>query len=240
MEIKGFIETSLIDWDGKMVSVIFLPGCNFRCPFCHNHQLWKEPQKLETIPWQRLDEFFKSKRGWIDGVVITGGEPTIHGDLPLLLLALKDLGLEIKIDTNGANPELLSYLMDKKLTDYVAMDLKAPLDETYSQATGIEADLAAVRRSIAMLLEGGVPYEFRTTVVPVYHSLQNIKQMGKSIKGARKWVLQQFVPGNSEQAMLKKIWPYSEEYMVKLHQEGVKWVENCILRGLSEVPVAEQ
>jgi pyruvate formate lyase activating enzyme len=239
MEIKGFIETSLIDWDGKLVSVFFLPGCNFRCPFCHNHQLWKAPQNVETVPWLRISEFLAGKKGWIDGAVITGGEPTIHQDLPLLLLALKDMGLEIKIDTNGANPEMLAYLLEKKLVDYVAMDLKAPLDQTYNQASGVEADLEAVKRSIAMLMEGKTPYEFRTTVVPLFHSLQNIKQMGRSIKGAKTWVLQQFVPQNSETAMLKDIWPYDEEYLGKLQQEGSKWVESCILRGITEIK-AEQ
>lgn len=240
MEIKGFIETSLIDWDGKLVSVFFLPGCNFRCPFCHNHQLWKEPQKIETVPWQKVSGFLKGKKGWIDGAVITGGEPTVHADLPEFIEALRELGLLIKLDTNGANPIMLQTLLDKKLVDYVAMDLKASLDPIYSQAAGTKVDLDDIKRSIVILMTGKTDYEFRTTLVPVFHSLENVKQMGKSIKGARKWVLQQFVPQNSEQAMLKDIWPYAEEYLMKLQAEGSKWVESCILRGITEVAAEEE
>jgi pyruvate formate lyase activating enzyme len=148
MEIKGFIETSLIDWDGKLVSVFFLPGCNFRCPFCHNHQLWKAPQKVETVPWQKVSDFLKGKKGWIDGVVITGGEPTVHADLPEFIESLREMGLLIKLDTNGANPEMLQSLIDKKLVDYVAMDLKASLDTIYSQAAGTKVNLDDIKRSI--------------------------------------------------------------------------------------------
>lgn len=235
MEIKGFIETSLIDWDGKLVSVFFLPGCNFRCPFCHNHQLWKEPQKVETVPWQRVSGFLKGKKGWIDGVVITGGEPTVHQDLPEFIGSLREMGLLIKLDTNGANPEMLQSLIDKKLVDYVAMDLKATLDTIYSQAAGTKVNLDDIRRSIEILMTGKTDYEFRTTLVPLFHGLENVRQMGKSIKGAKKWVLQQFVPQNSETSMLKHVWPYAEEYLVKMQQEGSKWVESCILRGISEI-----
>ncbi len=195
MEIKGFIEVSFVDWDGKLSSVIFLPNCNFRCPFCHNANLVLHPEKLETIPFERVIENLKRQRGWIDGVCITGGEPTLHKSLPELCSQLKKLGFLVKVDTNGTNPAMLKELMDRGLVDYVAMDIKASLTgKKYSKAIGVNTEemLGNVKESIKLLLGSNMDYEFRTTVVPTLHDEEDIKQICRSLRGCRKYVLQKF------------------------------------------------
>jgi len=184
-----------VDWDGKISSVLFLPTCNFRCPFCHNVNLVLCPEKLDTIPFEYIEDQLKKQKGWTDGVCITGGEPTLHSSLPELCSRIKKMGLMVKLDTNGTNPTMLKELMDMKLVDYVAMDIKAPLTiEKYSKATGVNAEklLENVKESIRLLMESGIDYEFRTTVVPSIHSLEDIKQISRSLKGCRKYVLQKF------------------------------------------------
>ena len=126
MEIKGFLETSFIDWPDKICAVLFLPICNFRCPYCHNHGLILRPEEYETLSWPFIRERFQTLRGWLDGVCVSGGEPTLHPDLPDLLAAIKALGFPVKLDTNGTRPKVLHFLVDEKLVDFVAMDVKAP------------------------------------------------------------------------------------------------------------------
>jgi pyruvate formate lyase activating enzyme len=195
LDVKGFIDVSFVDWDGKGSSVVFVSGCNFRCPFCHNVNLVLYPEKLETIPFEFIEEQLKKQKDWIDGVCITGGEPTLYNRLPEYCLKLKQMGLLIKLDTNGTNPSLLKELIDRKLVDYVAMDVKAPLTkEKYSKATGINAEklLENVKQSIKTLMESNIDYEFRTTVVPTIHTVTDIEQICHQIKGCKKYVLQKF------------------------------------------------
>ena len=195
MDVKGLIDISFVDWDGKISSVLFLPTCNFRCPFCHNVNLVLCPEKLDTIPFEYIEDQLKKQKGWTDGVCITGGEPTLHSSLPELCSRIKKMGLMVKLDTNGTNPTMLKELMDMKLVDYVAMDIKAPLTiEKYSKATGVNTEklLENVKESIRLLMESGIDYEFRTTVVPSIHTLDDIKQVCLSLKGCRKYVLQKF------------------------------------------------
>jgi len=120
MEIKAFIDLSFVDWDGKISSVFFLPRCNFRCPFCHNSTLVLHPERGETIPFERVEDYLKKQRNWIDGVCITGGEPTLHSDLPHLCSKLKEIGFLVKVDTNGTNPMMIRELINKGLVDYIA------------------------------------------------------------------------------------------------------------------------
>jgi pyruvate formate lyase activating enzyme len=195
MEIKGFLDISFVDWDGKISSVIFLPSCNFRCPFCHNVNLVLNPEKLDTIPFGYIEDQLKKQKGWTDGVCITGGEPTLHSNLPELCSRIKKMGFLVKLDTNGTNPTMLKELMDRRLVDYVAMDIKAPLTEKkYSKATGVKAEklLENVKESIKLLLGSNMDYEFRTTVVPSIHEEEDIEQICRSLVGCRKYVLQKF------------------------------------------------
>ena len=153
------------------------------------------PEKLETIPFEHIEDQLKKQKGWTDGVCITGGEPTLHSSLPELCSRIKKNGFLVKLDTNGTNPIMLKELMDRKLVDYVAMDIKAPLTvEKYSKATGVNAEnlLESVKESIRLLMESSMDYEFRTTVVPTIHDLEDIEQICRSLKGCRKYVLQKF------------------------------------------------
>lgn len=195
MEIKGLINLSLVDWDGKLASVIFLPKCNFRCPFCYNSTLVLHPERVETISFERVKDYLKRRRDWIDGVCITGGEPMLHSDLPDLCSKLKETSFMVKVDTNGTNPMMVKELMDRGLIDYIAVDIKAPLTiEKYSKATGINAEklLGKVKETIRILLKSKIDYEFRTTVVPKLHQEEDIREICEGIKGCRKYVLQKF------------------------------------------------
>ncbi|MDD1746376.1 MAG: anaerobic ribonucleoside-triphosphate reductase activating protein, partial [Methanomassiliicoccales archaeon] len=163
--IAGFNRTSLLDWDGCVSAVIYLPGCNFRCPFCHNRELVLTPEVYEEIPLEFIEEYVRENSEFLDGIVVTGGEPTIHRDLPELVKRIKALGMKVKLDTNGTNPEMLKDLIYAGLLDYVAMDLKAPLDESYDDLAGAKVDLSKVKRSIEIIMGSGIDYEFRTTMV---------------------------------------------------------------------------
>ena len=195
MDIKGFVDVSFVDWDSKISAVIFLPNCNFRCPFCHNGNLVSNPEKSETIPFEQIENQLKRHKNWIDGVCITGGEPTLHADLPELCSKIKKMGFQVKLDTNGTNPTLLKGLLKKGLIDYVAMDIKAPLTvQKYSKACGVDVKklLGNVKESIGTLMESSIDYEFRTTVVPTIHDVEDIRQICSSLVGCRKYVLQKF------------------------------------------------
>ena len=236
MEIKGFIDVSFVDWDSKISSVIFLPNCDFRCPFCHNLNLVFSPEKLDTIPFEHVENQLERQRGWIDGVCITGGEPTLHSNLPELCSRLKKMGFLVKLDTNGSNPAMIKELMDKKLVDYIAMDIKAPLTaEKYSKATGVNAEklLENVKKSIETLLGSSMDYEFRTTVVPTLHNLDGIKQICRSLKGCKKYVLQKF-DVNLGKATLNpefiKLKPFTDEEMQKFLAAAQKLIPNAKLR----------
>lgn len=196
--IKGFIDVSFVDWDGKLSSVIFLPNCNFRCPFCHNANLVLHPEKIETISFNYIEDQLQKQKKWIDGVCITGGEPTVHRDLPELCFQLKKIGLLVKLDTNGTNPTMMKELIDRGAVDYIALDIKAPLTtQKYSEVTGIEVEetLEKVKESIRLLLDSEMDYEFRTTVVPNLLDVDDIEQVCRSLKGCRKYVLQRFDVG---------------------------------------------
>ncbi len=201
--IRAFIETSLIDWDGKITSVIFFDRCNFRCPFCQNWQLITNPEKY---PEYNIDEILKKisqKKNWIDGIVLTGGEPLLFfDDIIEIAKKIKKNNLLIKLDTNGSFPEQLLSLMKYKLIDYVAMDIKAPLDKIYFIATGVNPKtnsdiIEKIRKTIKILIESDFDYEFRTTCVPGLIDEEAIKKIGEEIKGAKKWALQRFIPFNA-------------------------------------------
>jgi len=231
MEIKGFIETSLIDWDGKLSSVIFLPGCNFRCPFCHNHQLVYTPEELENIELDKIRENLVRRKGWIDGVVITGGEPLIHPDLTELILKIRSLDLPVKLDTNGSHPQDLLKLIEGGYIDYVAMDIKAPLDERYSQVVGVKATLPLLLQTIEILMTQGIDYEFRTTLVPTIVGLSEIVEIAKTIKGAKRFVLQKFVPENAYSAEFRRLKSFPSSMVDKMLEGIAPYVRECKYRG---------
>ncbi|VVB74483.1 7-carboxy-7-deazaguanine synthase [Candidatus Tiddalikarchaeum anstoanum] len=187
--IKGFIESSFIDYPGKIACVIFTAGCNFYCHYCHNPELvTPEPPFLsEDQVLKKID----NKRDWIDGIVISGGEPTMHKDLPKFIEKVKEKGLMIKLDTNGSNPDMLKELLDKKLIDYVAMDIKAPL-EKYDKITQEKCNVDDIRKSIDLIQHSGIPYEFRTTILPSLVSEHDLIKIGQVLEGSELFVIQQF------------------------------------------------
>ncbi|KAF0133198.1 MAG: ribonucleoside-triphosphate reductase-like protein [Candidatus Saganbacteria bacterium] len=237
MDIRGFIETSLIDWDGKISSVIFVPNCNFRCPFCSNAPLLNNIESLPQIMPAKIDEFLKQRDKFIDGVVITGGEPTLQNDLPEYIKHLKSLGFLIKLDTNGSNPQMLKSLIENKLIDYAAMDIKAPLDERYLKSVGIPQTLVwgalhnSLLESLRFLIDSSFDYEFRTTVVPTFHDTADIEEIAKTINGAKRYMLQQFNPKDTLDPSLVLIKPYLKEKMIEIKNSCQKYVKTS-LRGI--------
>jgi len=235
LEIKGFVSISFSDWDGKVSSVIFLPGCNMRCPFCYNKSLVLYPERMPTISKEQIENYLRTNRKWIDGVVITGGEPTVHRDLPLLCREMKKIGFRIKVDTNGTNPTMISELIRKKLVDYVALDVKGPLTkEKYSTACGINATsfLKKIEKTIQVLLNDAVDYEFRTTVVPTIHHTGDIEKICQTLKGCEKYALQNFKSeAETLDSKYQSLKPFSKTQMDGFLQAAKKTVSNTVVRG---------
>jgi pyruvate formate lyase activating enzyme len=196
LDVKGLMPTSLIEYPGKIAAVIFLNACNFRCPFCQNASLALGTEAAASIPREQVLEFLKTRRKWLDGVAITGGEPTLAGsELAEFIKEVKALGFCVELETNGSNPELLRELMRQKLVDYYAMDYKAPLSD-YERVAGVNVDKNKVKESAALVMNeaesGGFDYEFRATVVPGLFDERSALRIAQELKGARRFFLQQF------------------------------------------------
>jgi len=232
LDIRGFIETSLVDWDGKIVGVIFLPGCNFRCPFCQNIGLIDHPEKYKSIPEDRIIKYLDSHKNFIDGICITGGEPTLqkNNGLTELISKIKRGGFLVKLDTNGTDPEYLKYLINKKLIDFVAMDIKAPFD-LYNRSTNVKVNIEDIKRSVEILKSTGIDYEFRTTMVPTLIGEKEIETIARALEGSKKYVLQQFEPENCEDIELKKLKPYDSETVKKFVETAKRFINNVKYRG---------
>ena len=196
MKIQGLQKMTLLDFPGKVACTVFLGGCDFRCPFCHNGELLDgaAPALLDD---QELLKFLKGRKGLLDGVAVTGGEPLLRKDLPELLRAVRDLGFSVKVDTNGNHPDALEGLLREGLADYVAMDIKNS-PEKYALTVGLKSlDLGPIRRSVELLKGSSIPYEFRTTVVDQLHSAEDFEAMGQWIAGAKAYYLQPFTDRDS-------------------------------------------
>ncbi len=193
MELGGLQKLTLLDYPGQVACTIFTAGCNLRCPFCHNAGLVTRPVEA-GLQQEELLAFLKKRQGLLDGVCITGGEPLLHPDLPGLIQKIKDLGYRVKLDTNGTFPQKLQQILQDGLCDYVAMDIKnAP--RRYGETVGMDAGavLPAVQKSVELLLGGQVDYEFRTTLVAQFHSIEEFYELGPWLQGARHYYLQRFV-----------------------------------------------
>ncbi len=193
MDVKGTQWTSLIDFPDHVATVIFLPSCNFNCGFCYNVELVKSPEKLPSMDEQLLFTELERRKKIIEGVSITGGEPTLHSGLPEFISKIRELGLLIKLDTNGTNPKMLRELIEKKQLDFIAMDIKSS-KERYEEAAGCKVDILAIEKSIELIKNSGIDYEFRSTAHPKIYSREDALRIGEWLKGAKKYVLQQFRP----------------------------------------------
>ena len=195
MEFVGIDKFSLLDYEDKVACVLFCKPCNFRCPFCHNGLTVLEADTY--IPFEDILAYLQSRKGLIDAVVVSGGEPTLMPDLKEKITQLKKLGFLIKLDTNGTNPEVVKDLYESHLIDYVAMDIKNSFDK-YPLTAGVKnVDIEKVKQTIDYLMHSGIDYEFRTTLIDEFHTYEDMNSMGKSLRGAKKIYLQKFVERDS-------------------------------------------
>ena len=235
MRIGGFQKLSLLDYPGKLSAIIFTLGCNFRCPFCYvPHLVLPEMmKKIKEIPAEYVLAYLKKRRRFLDAVVVSGGEATIHSDLPDFLKEIKSMGYLVALETNGSNNRMLRQLISDGLVDYVEMDLKAPLEfNKYNRAVGgvlTEEIFKNIRESVKMLLTSSIDYEFRTTLVKELHTKEDILEICRSIKGARRYYLQNFrrtglyVGG-------KELTPFKEKEIKEILEAGRRFV-NITYRG---------
>jgi len=231
IKIKGEQKTSLIDYPGKVATVVFVSLCNFRCPYCHNGELVLNEVKDEITP-EEIFKFLEKKKKWLDGVCITGGEPTMHPGLIEFAAEIKKRGLRVKVDTNGTNPEMIQELIDKNLVDYIAMDIKAS-KENYNNATKVNFDIDIIQKTVKMIMDSNVKYEFRTTVVPGLFNDGEAEKIGKWLKGARKFCLQQF--RNNDKTLdpeFQNIGHYHVDRLENFKAIILKYIDDVEIRGI--------
>jgi pyruvate formate lyase activating enzyme len=201
MVIGGFQRVSLSDFPGVICSIVFTRGCGFRCPYCHNPEL-VEPSRFGAVVLESdVKEFLRSRTGRVDGVVVTGGEPTIQPDLPRFLSEIKTMGLKVKLDTNGSNPGLLRSIISERLVDFIAMDVKAPL-ALYRRVVRVPVDVDDVQTSVDLVRGCGLPHEFRTTFGGSPLSIEDLPMIGELVRGCHRYVIQAFRGGKTLEAGL--------------------------------------
>ncbi len=229
MLIGGFQKFSLIDYPDKISAIIFTQGCPFKCHFCHNPDLVLKKRFKTAMSEEKVLDFLKNRKNQLDAIVITGGEPTIQKDLALFIKKVKDLNYLVKLDTSGINPRVLENLINQNLLDYIAMDIKAPL-EKYKEITRNNVNLENIKKSIQLIMSSNIAYEFRTTLVKDLHSADDPIKISKLIEGASKYILQRFRPDETLDPfyMFKK--PFSDSTLKKAQKEILKNVKVCLIR----------
>ena len=237
MKIGGLEALTLIDYPGKVASTVFTVGCNFRCPYCYSSEI-VIPEKIENqpiIPEKEFFDFLENRKSLLEGVVVCGGEPTIHQDLPDFMRKIKEKGFLVKLYSNGSNPDVLNNLIQNKLVDYVAMDVKGP-KEKYGLMTGLndkwnKAMMEKIEKSINILKNSEIGYEFRTTVVPEVLIKEDILKIADWIKPAKRYYLQGYRAEKetiNPDFMKKK--PYSEEFLLEIQKEISSFFDICKVR----------
>lgn len=229
MNIHGFTKTTLLDYPGQVAATVFTGGCNFRCPFCHNYELVMSPDVFPREDEKQILDFLKKRKGILTGVAISGGEPTLCGDLKAFILKLKELGYLVKLDTNGYNPEILKDLMSNSLVDYVAMDIKAGRDN-YARAIGLNScDISRIDNSLDILSTNGIPYELRTTAVCGLHTSEDFEDIAIWIPKDCSYFIQKYkeTPGIDNPGFMS----FSDEQLVVFANIVRKNVKSVSLRG---------
>ena len=231
MKIHGLQKMTLLDFPGKVACTVFLSGCDMRCPFCHNAELidGTAPAVMEE---EELLAFLKKRTGLLEGVAITGGEPLLRDDTIVLMEKIRDLGYPVKLDTNGTHPDRLRKILDRELAAYVAMDIKNSPDR-YAVTAGLEKlDLAPVRESVSLLMEGRTDYEFRTTVVAELHDGDSFRGIGEWIRGARRYYLQKFT--DRDTVPFGGFHAPEDEKMLEYAAIAREYVPSAVIRGMDD------
>lgn len=230
MKLGGLQETSLLDYPGKIAAIVWTVGCNFRCPFCYNRQLVFG--ETELVPLEKIDKLLEKRKGKLDAVSITGGEPLLHKDISDFMRSIKEKGYLVKVDTNGTFPDHLKQLLDENLIDYVSMDVKAT-KENYDMVAGVPVDVDAIDRSIHIIQEQAPTYEFKTTVVPTFHTKADIVQIAHWLQGSKQYFLQQFkVDSPLVSDELLSVKPYDNAVLLDMCEEIRPFFKECSIRGI--------
>lgn len=222
-------KTSFIDYPGRISAVVFTQGCNFRCPYCHNPELVVPERYCGTIRIEDIFSFLEKRRGKLDAVVITGGEPTLQADLVPFMQRIRSMGFLVKLDTNGSRPQVLSEVIAQGLPDYVAMDVKAPWDK-YAFVAGSPVDITDIGASVELIMGSGIPYEFRTTLVRSLLDPDDVMGIGRAIRGASLYVLQKFTASKHVESSYTDMAPMTDDQIATLVRDLGPLVERCITR----------
>ncbi len=230
MLILGFQKLTLLDFPNRVAATVFTGGCNFRCPFCHNSPLVTKIEPQKSYDQNEVLSYLKSRKGVLDGICITGGEPLIQRDIEDFMKSVKDMGFLVKLDTNGSFPNKLKEVVDKKLVDYVAMDIKNS-KELYGETVGVkDFDLSPIEQSVDFLLSGQVEFEFRTTITKNFHTVQSVESLAKWIKGTKKYFLQNFE--DSGDLISTGIKAVEKETLFEMKKVAENVLGTCIIRGV--------
>ena len=233
MEIHGFAKTTLLDYPTHVAATVFTGSCNFRCPFCHNGDLVMTPGQVPIVPEDEVLAYLKKRQGILEGVCITGGEPTLQPDLESFIRKIRDLGYLVKLDTNGYRPEILSSLLEKGFLDYVAMDIKNSKDKYALTVGKANFDLQKIETSVSLLMNGSIPYEFRTTIVKELHTPADLRQIGEWITGAKGYFLQDY--RDSEKVISPGFTGYSKEDLFAMRDLLRTYIPNTQVRGVDNI-----
>jgi len=229
MIIGGFQKFSLIDYPDKICAIVFTQGCNLRCPYCHNPELINLESSQHIISKEEVFSFLEKRKGKLDALEVTGGEPTLQRDLLEFLKKMKDLDYLVKLDSNGSHPEAVEKAIKLKIADYLAMDVKAPLKK-YREVTHSKVDISKIKNSIELIMNSGLDYELRTTIAKSQLCKEDIIEIGKLIKGAKLYVLQKFIPSKTLNPEFLNETTYSDEEFKYLKSALEGYVVNCLVR----------
>lgn len=237
MTFKGWQKTSLIEYPGKVATVLFTGGCNFRCPFCYNADLVQRPQELADLPGETVLEYLRTNRGLYQALVIGGGEPTLNAETPEFLAEVKALDLCTGLETNGTNPDMIAGLLKEDLVDYIAMDVKAPLTwEAYRRAAGLNEGnrgwIEKIRATLELLKTAKAEIELRCTLVPKIHNREDLLNLARQLQGHRRFVLQQFVPERALDPLYRDEAPFNAETLRELRSQIADLFGSCEVRGI--------
>ncbi len=226
--IGGVQKLSLVDYPGHVAAALFLAGCNMRCGYCHNPELVLPERLAPSIPVEEVMIFLESRVGRLDGVVISGGEPTIHDELPELCRIIKQLGFDVKLDTNGTRPEMVRTMIDEGLIDFVAMDVKGPL-EKYVEIAARPIDLEAIVDSVRLMIDSGIGHEFRTTIVREQLEVADFEKIGELVKGAKRFALQHFRTGTTISPKFAEFHTFSDDEFAAAKKIMERYVDECVI-----------